>query len=208
MCIRCLVAGLVAVVASAQDAQEADRAIIRPNPAPVVEYHPPTAKKRLHDFALDTFGPFALASVVAGAAVEQLTNTAPEWGQGANAYGLRIGDVFGRQLASNALEYGSAAVLHEDTAYFPCQCRGVWRRTGHALLSTFTAHRPSGGRTFALSRFLGIYGGATISQSWYPHRYSALGDGVRTANWGVASVFGINVGYEFWPDVRHKLFNK
>lgn len=199
MWARCLVAGMFALSAVAQE----------PRPAATsLDYHPPTAQKRWHDFANDTFFPFALLTTAASAGIEHLTNTAPEWGQGAKGYGIRFGDVFGRSLVSNTIEYSAGAVLHEDLGYYKCECTGLWRRTGHALLSTFTARRPSGKRTFAISRVMGNYGGAMISQFWYPHRYTPLGDGVRLGNWGFGYTFGIDLANEFWPDVRRKVFKK
>ncbi len=172
------------------------------------EYHPPTPEKRLHDFAKYTFGPFALLTTGAGAGIEHLSHQAPEWGQGVEGYAVRYGDVFGRLLVQNTIQYGSALALHEDPAYYKCECTGLMRRTGHALLSTFTARRPSGKRTFAVSSILGAYGGGIISTFWYPHRYTPLGDGVRVANAGFAGTIGINLATEFWPDVRRKLFKK
>ena len=172
------------------------------------DYHWPTPEKRLHDYAKYTFGPFALLTTGAGAGVEHLNNSAPEWGQGAQGYAVRYGDVFGRLLVQNTIQYGSAVALREDPAYYRCECAGLWRRTGHALLSTFTARRPSGKRTFAVSSILGAYGGGMISTFWYPHRYTPLGDGVRIANAGFGGTFGINLASEFWPDVRRKVFKK
>jgi hypothetical protein len=207
MWVRYLIAGLVAMAACAQDEQEANRAIIKPTTA-AEEYHPPTAQKRWRDFASDTFGPFALLTTAASAGIEQLTYNAPEWGQGAKAYGIRFGDEFGRSLVGNSIQYSAAAVLHEDLGYYKCECRGLWQRAGHALLSTFTARRPNGKRTFAISRVMGNYGGGMISQFWYPHRYTPLGDGVRIGNWGFGYTFGVDIANEFWPDVRRKVFKK
>lgn len=207
MPVRGVIAGLITLAAFAQDQQPADRVATNVSTA-AAEYQPPTAKKRWHDFASDTVGPFALLTTAASAGVEQLTHTAPEWGQGGKGYGIRLGDVFGRSLVGNTIQYSAAAMLHEDLGYYKCECKGIWRRTGHALLSTFTARRPDGKRTFAISRVMGNYGGAMISEFWYPHRYTPLGDGVRIGNWGFGSTFGINLGNEFWPDVRHKVFHK
>ena len=172
------------------------------------DYHPPTPEKRLHDFAKYTFGPFALLTTGAEAGIEHLSYQAPEWGQGAQGYAIRYGDVFGRYLVQNTIQYGSAVALHEDPAYYRCECTGLWHRTGHALLSTFTARRASGKRTFAISAVLGAYGGGMISTLWYPSRYTPLSDGVRIANYGWGGTFGVNLATEFWPDVRRKVFKK
>lgn len=176
--------------------------------ASAADYQFPTAKKRWKSYTHTTFGPFALLTTGVGAGIEQLNNSAPEWGQGAQAYGIRYADVFGRLLVQNTIQYGAATLLREDPAYYRCECKGIWKRSGHALLSTFTARRPSGKRTLAISAIMGAYGGGMISTLWYPHRYTPLGDGIRIANYGFPSTFGINLGKEFWPDVRRKIFKK
>ncbi|MGI8746163.1 MAG: hypothetical protein ACR2NN_27000 [Bryobacteraceae bacterium] len=172
------------------------------------DYHFPAPRKNWHNYLRTTFGPFALLTTGVGAGVEQLNNSAPEWGQGVQGYGIRYGDVFGRLLVQNTIQYGAATVLREDPNYYRCECSGLFKRTGHALISTFTARRPSGKRTLAISAIVGAYGGGMISTFWYPHRYTPLGDGVRIANYGFASTFGINVATEFWPEVRRKIFKK
>lgn len=182
--------GLIAVTASAAD------------------YRFPTAKQHWHAYARTTFGPFSLLTTGLGAGLEHLENTAPEWRQGAKGYGIRYGDVFGRLLIQNTIRYSAATALREDPTYYRCECTGLWKRAGHALFSTFTARRPSGKRTLAISTILGAYGGGIISTFWYPHRYTPLGDGVRTANYGFGGTFGVNIGTEFWPDVKRKVFKK
>lgn len=172
------------------------------------DYHWPTPEKRLHDYAKFTFGPFSLLTTGVEAGIQHLNNQAPEWGQGAQGYAVRYGDVFGRYLVQNSIQYGSAVVLREDPAYYRCECKGLWPRTGHALLSTFTARRASGKRVLAISAVLGTYGGGMISTLWYPSRYTPLGDGVRIANYGWGGTFAVNLASEFWPDVRRKVFKK
>src|SRR5277367_6228324 len=112
-------------------------------------YRYPTAGQRLHQFVHDTLSPEAALNAAFGAGIKQAYGTPPEWGGGIDGYGSRIADSWGRIFISSAIEQTTGALLGEDTRYFRCDCSGVLPRTKHALISTFIARTPSGGKTIA-----------------------------------------------------------
>ncbi len=169
------------------------------------DYRFPTNRERLGDFLRDTTGPGAFLQSAFIAGTHHLANAPPEWGRGIEGYNRRLANQFGRTAIQNGILLGLGAALKQDLRYQRCSCSGFLRRTGHALLSDFTARTPDGRQTFTLAKAAGIYAGATISSSWYPDRYTAIGDGIRLGNVSIASSTLMNLAREFWPEIRRLL---
>ncbi len=169
------------------------------------EYRLPTNQVRFRDFLRDTFGPAAILQSAFVAGSHQLTDNPPEWQQGTEGYARRLASRFGRSGIQNSVGLVLGTVLRQDLRYQACNCKGLLRRTGHAVISNFTARTSDGGRTFTPARIAGSYGGAILSLAWYPDRYTAAGDGVRMGSLSVASGSLLNIAREFWPEVRRIL---
>ncbi len=170
-----------------------------------LDYRFPTNRERIGDFLRDTTGPGAFFQSVFIAGTHHLVNAPTEWGRGIEGYHRRLANQFGRTAIQNSIQLGLGAALKQDLRYRRCSCSGFLRRTGHALLSNFTARTPDGRQTFTLAKAAGIYAGATISTSWYPDRYTAIGDGIRLGNASMASSTLMNIAREFWPEIRRLL---
>ena len=78
---------------------------------------------------------------------------APEWGQGAEGYGRRFGSDFAIAAISTTTRYALSEAFKEDTLYYRCECKGVFPRLRHAVISTLTARRGEDGhRVFSFPR--------------------------------------------------------
>ena len=104
-------------------------------------YRRPTTRVKLRNYFFDTFGPYPIGGAAVLGAINQADKTPPEWGQGFKAYGERAGSDFGIAMVTTTTRYALAAAFREDTIYYRCECRGVFRRLGHAVISTVTARR-------------------------------------------------------------------
>ena len=168
------------------------------NVQPGEVYHRPTEKEKLRNYAFDTFGPYPFVGAAIAGAVQQANNSAPEWGQGWDAYGVRVANSFGINLVTQTTRYGLAQVFHEDTLFYRCECDGFVPRLKHALISTVTARRGDDGhRTFSFSSLVAPYaGGEVAALAWYPSRYNDK-DGFRIGNYNLAVQAGLNVALEF-----------
>jgi hypothetical protein len=168
------------------------------NVQPGEVYHRPTHKEKFRSWAFVSFGPYAFVGSVAAAGVQQADNAAPEWGQGWDAYGVRVANNFGINLVTQTTRYGLAEVFHEDTLFYRCECDGFVPRLKHALISTVTARRGDDGhRTFSFSSLVAPYaGGEVAALAWYPSRYNDK-DGFRIGNYNLAVQAGLNVALEF-----------
>ncbi len=177
--------------------------------APDLSYVRPTAKTKLHSYLFDAFGPYPIMGAAIAAGVNQADNTPPEWGQGAAGYGRRFGSDFGIAAVTTTTRYALAQAFREDTLYYRCECRGVFPRLKHALISTFTGRRGKDGhRVLSLPALVAPYAGTmTAVYAWYPNRYDAE-DAFRMGNYTLLGYAGANVALEFIYRGQHSLLSR
>jgi hypothetical protein len=178
--------------------------------APVdLTYTRPTHITRLRNYMFDAFGPYPLVGAALTAGINQANNTPPEWRQGAEGYGRRIGSNFGIAAITTTTRYTLAEVFHEDTLYYRCACKGVFPRLGHAVVSTLIARRGEDGhRVFSFPALVAPYAGTMIAvYAWYPDRYNAK-DAFRMGNYNMLAYVGGNVALEFLYSGPHSLLRR
>lgn len=175
-------------------------------PTPISSYRPPSEAEKIRRFEFDAFGPYAFANAALAAGFQQATNSPPEWGGGMDAFGARVASNFGIQLVTTTTRFGMAQILHEDTAYYQCDCSGFFPRFRHALVSTVTARRGYDGHTaFSFSGLISPYAGTMTALAWYPDRYGVK-DGFRMGNYNLAGQAAGNLVREFIYGGPHSLF--
>ncbi|WP_321473844.1 hypothetical protein [uncultured Paludibaculum sp.] len=165
---------------------------------PDPSYTRPTAQTKFRNYLFDAFGPYPLAGAALTAGISQAGNGVPEWGQGAEGFGKRMGSAFGIAAVSTTTRYALSAAFHEDGLYYRCDCTGALPRLKHAVVSTVTARRGTDGhRVFSLPGLVAPYtGAATAVYAWYPDRYSAK-DAFRMGNYSLLAYVGGNIALEF-----------
>jgi hypothetical protein len=172
-------------------------------------YRRPTERTKVRNYFFDTFGPYPVVGAAILGGINQADKTPPEWGQGAGAYGERVGSDFGIAMVTTTTRYALAEAFREDTLYYRCECRGVLRRLGHAVISTVTARRGDDGyRGLSFPALVAPYAGSmTAVYGWYPSRYSAA-DGFRMGNYTLLAFVGENIAKEFIYGGPHTLFGR
>ncbi len=176
---------------------------------PDLTYVRPTTKTKLHSYVFDAFGPYPIVGAALAAGINQADNTPPEWKQGAAGYGRRFGSDFGIAAVTTTTRYALARAFGEDTLYYRCECKGVFPRLSHAVLSTFTGRRGDDGhRAFSFSALVAPYAGTmTAVYGWYPGRYNAK-DGFRMGNYSLLGYIGGNLALEFLYSGPHSLLSR
>ena len=176
---------------------------------PELMYERPTQRTMASNFAFDAFGPYPMSGSAFAAALNQLSNSPPEWHQGAEGYFKRFGSDLGIVGVGTTTRYGLAEAFREDTLYYRCECRGVFPRLRHAVLSTLTArHGDDGHRVFSFPALVAPYAGSmTAIYGWYPNRFGAK-DGFRIGNYGLLSFIGENISLEFFYSGPHSLLSR
>jgi hypothetical protein len=132
----------------------------------------PDGKQQFRNYLYSTFGPPALISSAVGAGLDQNKLAPPEWDSGGEGFGERYGWRFGMQMVSQTTAYSLGALAHEDVTYHRCECTGLFPRSAHAFVSTFTAKTRSGRTIFSTPALVSPYAGSfTAVNAWYPNRY-------------------------------------
>ncbi len=146
---------------------------------------------------------------VAGAlaALGQMTDQHPEFGQGLKGYGKRLGGSVADQLVGNFLtESVMPTLLREDPRYFRRGHGGIWARTGYAASRVLVARNDHGNWTFNAAEVSGNAIGAVIGNAYYPGERH-LGDNVQRFYSQMATDAFSQVLKEFWPDIKRKYFS-
>ena len=172
------------------------------------EYVPLTTSERWKRHFVGTFGPESILDSAASASIRQWENAPKEWGGGAEAFGERFGNSMAEHVMRKTLEFGASAALHEDNRYFRSTETGFWRRTKHAIASTFVAHNNAGGTHFAYSRFGSAAGASFISRIWQPRSTNSAGDGAVNFGTSIGVDVGVNLVREFLPRGVSKHFKR
>ena len=175
-----------------------DLSVSTASPQPDLTYMRPPQATKLRNYLFDAFGPYPIVGAGLAAGINQADRTPPEWGQGAKGYSKRFGSDFGIAAVTTTTRYALSEAFHEDTLYYRCECKGVFRRLGHAVISTFTARRGDDGhRVFSFPDLVAPYAGTmTAVYGWYPGRYNYK-DGFRMGNYSVLGYVGGNIALEF-----------
>lgn len=210
-CLAVLLLAAATAVAqqSAQPTPQPDAPLIDPVPAPPVTRATPfvsmTPRDRVQDYIQQNF-------FSAGAFLQTFTTglgdyagDTPPWDSGALGFAEHQGSEFARFTIAGTIHSSMAAVLHQDTRYFPCACKGFVPRTVHALGRTLFTYNDNGHRSPDVSGLAGIYGGPMLMTYWYPSNYPPLGYGVRQGNIAAGITAAIYVLREFTPELQHAI---
>lgn len=176
---------------------------------PGLMYVRPTQKTRVDNYLFDAFGPYSLTGSAIAAGIDQYTNSPPEWNQDAAGFGKRFGSDLGIGAVSTTTRYALGEALKEDTLYYRCECRGIFPRLRHALVSSLTARRGEDGHTvLSIPALVAPYAGTmTAVYGWYPNRFGAK-DAFRMGNYNLLVYLGGNVSFEFIYGGPHSLFSR
>jgi len=158
-----------------------------------------TLGDRFHIYRQSILGPYTLVGPALGAGIGQWEDEPPEWGEGGEGYARRFTSGVGRHLIAETIRFGVAAADSEDLRYHTSEESGLWHRTRHVMVETFTSKTAGGTRIPAYSRFAGTYGAAFISNLWYPESRSTAGWALRRGSTALASSVGFNLFQEFAP---------
>jgi hypothetical protein len=165
-------------------------------------------KGKLHYHAEKTYSPLAIVGFAAYAGVLQALNAPEEWGQGASAYGKRFASTTGWSAIHGTLAFGLDTALHQDPRYYRSLSTGFWRRTGHVLRGTILTRTDTGGETLSTWRLGSAYGSAVLSNLWYPDRLNTARLGLIQGSVTLGFDLAGNLGLEFWPDIKRKVFHR
>lgn len=176
---------------------------------PDLSYIRPTTEMKFHSYSFDVLGPYPIARATLASGINQADNSPPEWKQGAAGYSRRFGSDFGINAVTITTRYALAQALREDTMYYRCDCKSLFPRFRHAVISSFTGRRGEDGhRVFSFPALVAPYAGTMAAvYGWYPTRYNAM-DGFRMGNYSLLGYVAENVALEFFHSGPHSLLSR
>jgi hypothetical protein len=143
------------------DAGDSSAAVAGTNSArPDLSYDRPSQRTKIRNYALDAFGPLPIGVAAVEAGINQEDNSPPEWKQGVDGYSKRFGSDLAVEAVSTTTRYALSEAFREDALYYRCDCKGVFPRLSHAVISTLTARRGEDGhRVFSFPALIAPYAG-------------------------------------------------
>jgi hypothetical protein len=168
-------------------------------------FHPLTAKEKVVIAAKDSFDVPVYPTAGLFAALYQIENQNPSFGQGMSGYAKRFATAYGDQMIGNMMTEGFVpALIHADPRYFRLGDGSKAHRTLYALSQIFVTKMDSGHRTFNFEEWGGNAAAAAISNAYYPDTRDARDNAEKLTIQCATDAFS-NVLKEFWPDVKRKL---
>jgi len=141
------------------------------------------------------------------AALGQMTNQHPSFGQGMAGYAKRFGASTSDQLIGNFLtESILPSLLHQDPRYLRKGEGSTKSRIGYAATRIFVAKNDNGRWNFNYSEVFGNAIGAGIGNASYPGE-RRLSDNFQRLYTQLATDAFSQILKEFWPDVKRKYFS-
>jgi hypothetical protein len=151
------------------------------------------------------YSAFIYEGIVAGIAMAGKSE--PEFGQGADGYGLYYAHTFADGTIENYfVEAIVPAIAKEDPRYYTLGRGGVFKRTDYAVSRLLITRKDSGNPSFNFSEVVGAGTAAGISNLYYPPQNTW----VKTyQHWGSQILQdGLsNIAKEFWPDINKAVFH-
>jgi hypothetical protein len=181
-----------------------------PSPGAITESPPQTrtpmsGKERFQYYLHATYSPRVIAYSLAGTGLSQARDSVPEWGQGMEGYGKRLGSRFARRTIKYSIHHGLAGLLHEDPRYFYSNRTGIWRRSLYAACQSLITHTDSGGIRPAYSELIGMVSATYIERQWRPEADQTIGQYAASSAVWLGLDAAKNVFTEFWPDIKRRL---
>jgi hypothetical protein len=176
---------------------------------PALTYKRPTQVTKVRNYVFDAFGPYPIVGAALAAGFAQATHAPPDWKLGAEHYGKRFGSDFGIAAVGTTTRYALSEAFKEDALYYRCECKGLFPRLSHAVISTLTARRGEDGHlVFSFPALVAPYAGTmTAVYAWYPRRHGAS-DALRMGSYNMLGYVGANIGLEFFYSGPHSLLTR
>jgi len=173
-----------------------------------VPFTPISAKRKMTIAYKDSFDWPVYPTAAAFAALYQLEDQNPSFGQGMAGYAKRFACAYGDQMIGNMMTEGIVpALTREDPRYFRLGSGSTKHRLGYALTRILVTRTDSGRNTFNFAEFGGNAFAVAVSNAWYPDTRTAS-DNVQKLSIQLATDAFSNVLKEFWPDVKRHFQKK
>ena len=165
-------------------------------------------KRKLDIARRDSFDYPLVGLAATFAAIGQLDNSQPSFGQGMQGYAHRWATNYADQAMGNIFTEGLfPAMLHEDPRYFRRGYGSGMSRVGYAVSRVIVTQKDGGGTRFNFSEWMGNASAVAISNAYYPDNRNALDNSTKLLT-QIGTDALSQVLKEFWPDIRKRFSKK
>lgn len=172
-------------------------------------FQPITTGRKFYIASKDSFDYPVYFLAGAFAALYQLDDQNPSFGQGMKGYTKRFAAAYGDQAIGNMMtEAIFPALMRQDPRYFRMGSGTKWHRTRYALTRVFVARNDKGNWVFNSGEWLGNGAAVAISNLYYPSDTRNVRDNGQTLGMQIATDSFSQVLKEFWPDWKRRLFKQ
>jgi hypothetical protein len=206
-------AAVVPVVLPAQPALSSERIFgVIPSyqfvEKPEAKLPPLSPKQKFVLFVKETVDPFTIVGALAASGYSHMVQDDPVYGEGAGAYGQRLGaaytDVAVQNFFSDAL---LATLFKEDPRYFRLGPKfNIWKRVGYSLSRVAVCRTDAGNSRVCLSSLLGTTMGIGLSNAYYPKADQNGREMLSREAYSFSTAALSNLLPEFWPDIKARFF--
>jgi hypothetical protein len=175
-----------------------------PKDAPLVSL---TGDQRLKLFVRQSFTtPGIYVKTGFFAVHDEITNSPPQWGNGIEGFGKRVGTRQTEFLLQNSFTSLGDAALGWEPRYDRCRCNGFWPRARHAVVRNFVTYdRSEDHLRPQIMPYAASFGAGVITATWQPGDSHILVKGYQstvTQVWVGSLIYLLG---EFAPDITGKL---
>jgi len=173
-----------------------------------VPFVPLSSRQKLSLAKKDTLDWPTFIVTGAFALIYQAEKQNPAFGQGLQGYAKRYASALGDQMIGNMMTEGFLPVLlHQDPRFFRSGTGTTGSRMKSALRQIVMARTDSGNWRFNASEWLGNGIAVGISNSYYSDSRT-LSDNMQRFSLQVGNDALSDVLKEFWPDIKHRFFDR
>ena len=173
-----------------------------------IPFHRISTKQKMTIAVKDSFDWPVYLTSGAFAALYQLEDQNPSFGQGMAGYAKRYGTAYGDQMIGNMMTEGVIpSIFHQDPRYFRIGEGTKKSRVWYALTRIFIDKTDSGHSSFNIPEWGGNALAVAISNAYYPDTRNANDNAQRLLIACATDAFS-NVLKEFWPDVKRHFQKK
>jgi hypothetical protein len=161
---------------------------------------------KFHLFLENSFEPVNFLDAGWDAAIAQISDDDPPFGQGAAGFGKRYGVALLDNLSGDFFNtFFYPAVFQQDPRYYRLGHGSFHVRFFHALRHTFVAHGDSGHLMPNYSEWFGTASAKALSNLYHPGNERGFGTTAQRAGISISTDMAFDVFREFWPEITHKL---
>jgi hypothetical protein len=167
---------------------------------------PLTAGEKFEHFAKNSINPYQIVFAATRAGISQAADTNSGYGQGGEGYAKRFGAAMADEASSEFFgTFLYPVIFRQDPRYFRQGTGGAGSRIGYAVSRVFVTRGDNGNRQFNVSKILGCFSSAALSNAYYPDDERTVGKTFERAGVNLASTAGFNIFKEFLPHLAHKV---